>query len=305
MRAKSSEPSARATGMTSTLGVKTNGQGLFATPRRRSRTPEGETKPSKKAKLAPIEDIRASPPEEAREEHNVVQDTPSIGGEDVGSNGYNGQSHKMDLLGPMPATEQPQLPYTPSHLGLPGPLVGMDQQEDREPSLPSTPIQLGLEMPPEPPKGLLFSSPSRRSKRKGNARAKSSPLKPQPGQASLRPDSSHSTLGPRVYIINTPKPLPTTQQAHLLSMRARLAGLEKQLQVIEHGLLRKLLVSGWEDDDDKGAKEISKRERETTAGSTRVIRLREELRQFELANATALDLTGGQLPNLEVSDRLR
>ena len=50
--------------------------------------------------------------------------------------------------------------------------------EDGEPELPPTPTQLGLEVAPEPPKGLLYSSPSRRSRRNGSS-TKSSPLKHQ------------------------------------------------------------------------------------------------------------------------------
>ena len=56
--------------------------------------------------------------------------------------------------------------------------VGQDV-ESGEPELPPTPSQLGLEEPSAPPTGLLFSSPTRRARRKRTTAAKSSPLRPQ------------------------------------------------------------------------------------------------------------------------------
>ena len=73
--------------------------------------------------------------------------------------------------------------------------------EDGEPRLPSTPTQLGLEPPPEPPKGFLLSSPSRRPKRKIRNTAKSSPLKPRSSATEevTVDGQERSSLGPRKY----------------------------------------------------------------------------------------------------------
>lgn len=300
VRAKSTEPSAAATMMTLAPGLERSGQVFFAAPRQRSRTPERDTPTSKKAKLFMVEDIRASPPEEAVEEEKTVQDTQNPGQQDNGLNRADTQLHPMEIVGAIPAIDQPPLPSTPPHTGLQGSLSSMSQQEVAEPSLPSTPVQLGLEKPPEPPKGLLFSSPSSRPKRIGVARAKSSPLKHQLGnstQYSPRPESSHASLGPRVYIANTPKPYPTPREAQVLSLRERLDGLEKQVQELEIELIRGLIVSRWDDNNGKGTKEGLKREKEILARSTKVIHLREELCQLELAKATASNLMGAELHN--------
>lgn len=308
MRAKSTEPSAAATETALAPALETNGQVFFATPRQRSRTPEQEITTSKKAKLFMVEDIRASPPEEAIEEDDMVQDTQDSGQRDVRPNEADTQLHQMDIADENPAVDQPRLPSTQSHLDLQGSLLSMGQQDEAEPSLPSTPVQLGLEKPPEPPKGLLFSSPSRRPKRIGIARAKSSPLKPQtvdPVQHPLSPKSSRLSLGPRVYIANTPKSLPTSQTAQISSIGERLAVVEEQLQEIGNGLIRALLVSGWEDNNSKGTGQGVKREKEILAKSTEVIHLREELCQLELADATVFDVTSAEYHNQDAINRLR
>lgn len=304
MRTKSTEPRAAAAMTTLAPELEMDGQVLFATPRQRSRTPERETTTSKKAKLSMVEEIRASPPEEAIEDNSMVQDTQNTGQRDDGPNGADAVSHPMDVAGAISAIDQLPLPSTPSRPGL----QELSQQEDAEPSLPSTPVQLGLEKPPEPPKGLLFRSPSRRPKRIGVARAKSSPLKHQlgdPAQYPLRPESSHSSLGLRVYIANTPKPLPTAREAQLLSMGERLDGLQKQLQELGTDLIRDLLVSEWDDNNSRGTKEGLKREKEILAKSTKVIHLREELSQLEPAKATASDLTGAEVHNEDIINILR
>ena len=56
---------------------------------------------------------------------------------------------------------------------------GGHDAESGEPELPPTPSQLGLEKPSVPPTGLLFSSPTRRARRKRTTATKSSPLRPQ------------------------------------------------------------------------------------------------------------------------------
>ena len=53
------------------------------------------------------------------------------------------------------------------------------QISEGEPALPLTPTQLGLEKAPEPPRGLLYSSPLRKMAKRKSSGLKSSPLKPR------------------------------------------------------------------------------------------------------------------------------
>ncbi len=308
MRALLMKPDIAVSATTLAPDRETDGQVFLESPRRRSRTPDRETTTSKKAKLSVVEDIRASPPEEAIEADIVVQDVQYVGQRESGPNGSHTQLHQMAIAGVMPTTEPPQSPSTPSQPNLQSSLLSWGRQEEEEPSLPSTPVQLGLEKPPEPAKGLLFSSPSRRPKRTGIGRAKSSPLKPHPENTvrqSQRPDSSHSSLGPRVYIANTPKPLPTAQEAEFLRVEERLAALRKQLQEIGTRILQESLVTGWNDNSSNGTKEVQKQNKETLARSTKVSHLREELFRLEHANATAYNSAGDESRDQEATDRPR
>jgi len=61
--------------------------------------------------------------------------------------------------------------------------------EDGDPELPATPSELGLEPRPEPPKGLLFSSPPKKGERRRRGVHRSSPLKPK---EKPRKGQSHS-----------------------------------------------------------------------------------------------------------------
>lgn len=88
--------------------------------------------------------------------------------------------------------QEPQLPYTPTK----------NQIDKAEPRLPSTPIQLGLEPPPSPPKGLLLSGSIRRSKRRWQSEAKSSPLKSKVLQSvECNEETYISKLGPRIPVV--------------------------------------------------------------------------------------------------------
>ncbi len=311
MRALLMKPDIAVSATTLAPDRETDGQVFLESPRRRSRTPVRETTTLKKAKLSVMEDIRASSPEEAIEADVVVQDVQYVGQRESGPNGSHTQLHQMAIAGVMPTTEPPQSPSTPSQPNLQSSLLSMGQQEEEEPSLPSTPVQLGLEKPPEPAKGLLFSSPSRRPKRIGIGRARSTPLKPHPEnpvQQSQRPDSLLPGLGPRVYIINTPKSLPTAQEAEFLRVEERLAALRKQLQEIGTRILQESLVTGWNDNRSKGTKDtkgVEKQNKEKLARSTKVSHLREELFRLEHANATASDSAGGESREQEATDRPR
>lgn len=272
--------------------VSANGQGLRATPRRRSRTPGNDHTPVRSTRPLFVPNPRASPPEEAREAQNGLEATnaegqallprqPNTSGQFVVA---NGASH---------ASQTPNSPSTPLHGGLPRATSGMDFNEDGEPSLPTTPVHFGLEAPPESPKGLLFSSPSRRPKRKKKGTAKSSPLQ-LVDAALVRPISISSAplpnLGPRLFIAKTPRPPPKAEEAEELRMRENLAGLEKQLQDIENCLIRQTLVSMWHQGESKEMKEHSRLKKDVSMRSTKVIRSREEILQHTAAKSTYQDL---------------
>ncbi len=256
-----------------------NGQGLRAAPRRRSRTPGKEHTPSKHTQLLPSLNSRVALPAEAREQGNGVHTAnpegqpllpfPSLTGAQVTST--NGAPSTSEL---------PHLPSTPTHHGIPGQRSGMGFSEDGEPSLPSTPVHLGLEAPAERPKGLLFSSPNRRLKRKGTTATKSSALKPNDSGASPSVKTSNSvpsSLGSRIYISSIPQPPPTEQQAAQLKLREDLVAMEQQLQDIEDCLIRQTLFLKWHPKDGKETREISKLKKDILTRSAKISRFRGEI----------------------------
>ena len=156
----------------------------------------------------------------------------------------------------------------------------MGFSEDGEPSLPSTPVHLGFEAPAERPKGLLFSSPNRRSKRKETTATKSSPLKPNdagPSPSLKTSDSVPCNLGPRIYISSIPQPPPTEQQTTQLKLRDNLLAMEQQLQEIGDRLVRQTLVLNWYQKDGKETKEISKLKKDILTRSAKISRFRDEI----------------------------
>jgi len=144
--------------------------GLSAAPRRRSRTPGQASSPEKVTKPTKELLIAASPPEAANETQDVAQKT------------IDGQL-EQELQG---SAERRSARLPQAHEGA----------DQGEPELPPTPTQLGLEAPPEPPKGLL-NSPSRRPKRKKSSGVQSSPLKPRdppPEITSKKPRRSSTRI---------------------------------------------------------------------------------------------------------------
>ena len=260
-------------------------QGLLATSRPRSQNP-GEGSPSaKQAQFLRNPGPQASPPEEARDKGAAI-------------NGTNGGRHEpiaevADIestdITVVPGGQNSQIPSTPTQSKSYVPASGMGVGEDGEPSLPSTPSQLGLEPPQERPKGLLFSSPSRRLRRKGRSSAKSSPLKSldvpseHPNQEQK---SSTVNLGPRRYIMNTPKPPLPPEEIRLLEMQSRLGDAEQQLQNIENTVLRQLLVSSWQQEGSKEGKYMAKQNKEIIQRSAKIVQLRDEVLQIQATQST-------------------
>ncbi len=252
--------------------------------------------PSKKARLAEVEDTRASPPEEAREGGNEAQYS------DHEARTHNGNAvFRSDVIDGNPTAFTPQILSTPTRSGTLAAVSGMGLGEDGEPSLPSTPVHLGLEKPPERPKGLLLSSSSKRTKRKGITSAKSSPLKHQVDTTVRSPTGlcpSTEGLGSRTYIANTPRPPLTKTEVSIARMRESLANLEQQLQQIETFLIQQLLLSDWAHIDGESAKEISKLKKEVSSKGVQVIRVRQELQEAELANGTSANLVVAEPRNM-------
>lgn len=137
---------------------RTLGGGLAAAPRRRSQI-FGQASPPAKA-FKPVKEpvIPVSPPDAAKEDQEVAQET------------IDGQLER-ELQG---STGRRSTRFAPANEQL----NASENVDQGEPDLPPTPTQLGLEALPEAPKGL-FSSPSRRPKRKQSSGVKSSPLKPR------------------------------------------------------------------------------------------------------------------------------
>ena len=208
------------------------GDGLYTPPKKRSRAPLEQPLSAKQFKANSIQNARASPPEAVEDEEQVTLDSLKV---------QMPPRLQDDISGPTNPTidkgeneiehaheEEPVLPYTPTK-----PLT-----ETVEPRLPSTPSQLGLEAPPSPPKGLLFSSPSRRPKRKTRSGAKSSPLKPGAPIAAVEVVQT-SNLGPRILVANSQPsagtPLEVCNQStnipyvvHLMEILGRIADLALQ-----------------------------------------------------------------------------
>ena len=273
------EPASTAERTTGAPLLSTNGQGLHAALRRRSRTPGQQSTSSNNTQLLPLPSARELLPAEARGQGNRGHATDPEGQSPlllppltrVEVTGTNGAPA---------ANESTRLPSTPTHSGIPGQRSGMGFSEDGEPSLPSTPIHLGLEAPSERPKGLLFSSPNRRSKRKETTATKSSPLKPKdagPSHSLKTSDSISRSLGPPIYISSVPRPPPTEQQAAQLKLRESLQAMEQQLQDIEDGLMKQTLFLKWFQKDGKETKEISKLKKDVLTRSAKIARFRDEI----------------------------
>lgn len=259
-----------------------NGTSLEATPQRRSRTPKEDDASSRELRFAITQYLRASPPDGERDTVDGARAT-QVEGDTHDTDRYNDTAPPADAPTVQAEFQNPQQPNTPSNPRVPRTSSGMGQSDDGEPSLPSTPIHLGLERPPERPKGLLFSSPSRRQRREGSSRPKSSPLKPQdpaPDLSISRPPRVYTSLGHRIYLPNMPRPPPRNEETEQYKLQETLAGLEKKLLEIEDSLIRQSLVSRWQQEDGKDMKALTKRKREASQNSTKVSRSREELAQI-------------------------
>ena len=270
-----------------------NGQGLRAAPRRRSRTPGKDYTPLRDAQLLPFPNSTVSLPTESQAQDNGVHATDPEGQLPLRLPPLTGLQVST-TNGALPASENPHLPSTPTHRGIPGQRYGMGFSENGEPSLPSTPVHLGLEAPAERPKGLLFSSPHRKPKRKEKIAKKSSPLKPSnngPEPSVTTSKSVPSSLGPPIYISSIPQPPPNEQEAAQLRLKESLVAMERQLQDIEDRLMRQTLFLKWHQEDGKETREIPKLQKDILTRSAKISRCRADA---ELAGTPKSTVRGHQ-----------
>ena len=260
------------------LEVEMNGmeKRLLATPKRRSRAPGEGNMSEKQSHFVMNSGVRASPPQEADDESmpaGITNGLHQVPDEEVADNGNTG-------INEIPDGQKPQNPSTPTQRKPWVPTSGMGIGEDGEPSLPSTPSQLGLEPPLEKPKGLHFSTPIRRSRRKRRLNSKSSPLK-SPNATFEHPNQKQKplivSLGPRRYIANTPRPPRLLEEVRLLELQKKLADVGKQLQEIEDKVLQQLLVSSWQGEGSKEGRYMAKRAKDVIQRSKNVMHLRDEV----------------------------
>ncbi|KAL2047594.1 hypothetical protein N7G274_000636 [Stereocaulon virgatum] len=271
-----------------------NGQGLRATPRRRSRTLRDEYTPNKNTYPVIVQNLRASPPDGAREGRNGI-DATDTEGQAVYSPRPGFDTSFADTNSAPPASPSPNLPSAPTHLRLLRAGSGMSFDEDGEPSLPSTPVHLSLEAPQQPPERSFFSSPSRRPKRKGKAITKTLPLEtPEaaPERSIPPPNRQMSNLGPRIYISTIPQPPPMSEEVEQFRMRDDLARLEKELQDIEDRLIRQTLVSRWQQEGSNATKELAKLRRDASLRGRKILRSREQMAQNMTARRINADSAG-------------
>ncbi|MCJ1360375.1 MAG: hypothetical protein MMC33_010380 [Icmadophila ericetorum] len=148
------------------------GGGLSEPPRRRSRTPRKSspikaTEPTGSGALS-VQEHALNPVKEAE-------------------NDIHSRVDQQFLDGAEAAASKPEVNATPIRAERRA--AGRLQEE--EPELPPTPTDLGLEPPPDPPKGLFSSSPSRRrAMKRKTAGVRSSALKPRNSSPNRRAEDT-------------------------------------------------------------------------------------------------------------------
>ena len=186
---------------------------LTAPPRTRSRTPatgvHTETRPPPDNR-----DVRASPPEAARAASGTVHNTV-------------GKQLEIELPESVADREDPAAKVANQ---MRTPAIARNLQED-EPQLPPTPDYLLLQAEQRPPKGLLFSSPIRRQKRKCK---KGSDAGSSIVSSSSSPLKLRDTQRPKGVV---EKPASLRLQSHVpdadSTLAIHVAGVEKDPDIIQ------------------------------------------------------------------------
>ena len=198
------------------------GGALSAPPRRRSRTP-GRSSPTKAKKPT-------APAVPAVEEHV----TNSAEEAEVGPE----NRVEMQVLEGATSVARTQPGFTtPTRSGR---RIASRKLEE-EPELPPTPTDLGLEPPPEPPKGLFSSSPSRkRVKKRRGVGVKPSPLEPRDSPLDRRDealtqevgDASVQVEGSQMVEEAAPDPELVKKQEKEKQLQIQVKGLQGDIEVL-------------------------------------------------------------------------
>lgn len=173
------------------FGTAPNGDGIHSCPRR-SQTPLMEPLSVRELQPTVEQDPRASLDAVGGEQKNFLDSVPvhkASGSQGSISEHINPTIDTIEKDIEQADGPEPVPPFTPTK----------NVPEDAEPRLPPTPSQLGLEAPASSPKGLAFSRPSRKSKKKKLSEVKSSPLKPRASSPAMKPAET-TGLGPRILV---------------------------------------------------------------------------------------------------------
>ena len=256
----------------------------------------------KKPRISPNFNARASSPEQLIE-NNSEMGIPSSQLELTKESG--GVSDLQEADKPLKKSNGLQIPSTPIRSSVFGTTSGMNIGEDGEPSLPSTPVQLGLERSPAYRQGLSLSSPRKRLARaKIAGTSQSSPLKPKDAASLVLEKSTPATvanLGPRMYVVHTPRPPPPASESVYHNMQRRLATLEEQLKRLAATLLHQVLIFGEQDQQgrrDRTLRNITNQKNEILIMNSKVHRSRKEIRRYAMENMVSLEAqaTHGGVP---------
>ena len=176
-------------------------------------------------------------------------------------------------------------PFTPTQNSLASRKTSdIAEPRSQEPSLPSTPSQLGLEDPPEQPKGLAFSTPSKRAKRKDTSGGKRpSPLKGQTIATETSPSARRAQLelGPKSYLSFLPKPSKPLEGLQKREKDEQIEDIEQDLLETEHHLITGGLISQWQKADHKGRKDMTRWKKSAMHSLNRCIQSRESVKESE------------------------
>ena len=254
--------------------------GMSAAPQRRSRTPNAQHTTSKLSQTQPAYGTRAATLRTTQTASQPGTNTLESGEETVPQGVEQRNGVTID------ESSMEKLPPTPTRRGIP---QGAARVESSEPSLPSTPSQLGLEPPRERPKGLLFGTPSKKTKRQKEERRPSPPRsKEAPSVQSSAERPTTLVLGPKVFLASLPKPAPTPEQAELQGKITLRAEIEQDVLRSGSKVLEGALVSSWQEPAAKESVGQQKLQKKLVEMAGKLIRLREDIEQLRtLAGGTA------------------
>ena len=246
--------------------------GISAAPRRRSQTPNAQHTSSRLSQTQPIYGTRA-----ATSRHTGTIPQQGVNVNESGKETATREDKPQNGLTIDEASLQ-NLPPTPTRRGIPR---GAARLEALEPSLPSTPSQLGLEAPRERPKGPLFGTPSRRTRRQDEGRGRSPSKSQSASSTQSSPDRrAKSILGSKLFLPDLPKPATTPEQVELKKKIASRTELEQDVLRLGSKLLEAALFSSWQNSATKESASQQKSQKRLIEKSGKLIRLREDIEEL-------------------------